>query len=591
MKEKKLFLLNRTFFKNAKDYVFSLTVVAHNILYYDAIVNKTHYFHLRTNSYPVNGNLNIIPTSGLYRSTYFIIKCQDWEDDTSPKEKLQYRFFSKEIGTNNLILLRDWSLENEISTNFSVMYYQQDKSDINITCEIKDELNATTSKSELITIAKSLTGIYYSLPNAIAAYPVIPEEVKSYEKYDVLLYHRSLFLLSLASDTYKTAYPSFLQTIYEPTLQGDMILMEDPTGVSDYCNGNGEWVLVDEFIICRCNEGWIGKYCQIDTNGNADLEQRYNDLYEEIMGALYTSISWYEFMTVYNIFKGASLFIETENFISANIKTFLDQFAMVNFGASIANNTQEYFDILDFYYSYELMRMEKIKVEIQRQNNLGRQVNLTNAQMVEFKQIFEDLNDEILKFMRYLANQNTVTRKSFTYDSENFYLAVIPVNPSFDDEAFFRSRKSSYKTYIEFMSCLNYIEIEKLSNQYYQGYLIYIEYYYFPFSYNSTLIENNVSPLIELQIVDSTTAKPIKISGCNDQNKIRIHMPFHSYRYLTEFNSQKSLYDPDVYKSPDDPIFSDPVYIEENGKVSDDTIEQRIEKYSRRYNISPNYFY
>ena len=112
--------------------------------------------------------------------------------------------------------------------------------------------------------------------------------------------------------------------------------MEDPTGVSDYCNGNGEWVLVDEFIICRCNDGWIGKYCQIDTNGNADLEQRYNDLYEEIMGALYTSISWYEFMTVYNIFKGASFFIETENFISANIKTFLDQFAMVNFCASIA---------------------------------------------------------------------------------------------------------------------------------------------------------------------------------------------------------------------------------------------------------------
>ena len=67
-------------------------------------------------------------------------------------------------------------------------------------------------------------------------------------------------------------------------------------------------------------------------------------------------------------------------------------------------------------------------------------------------------------------------------------------------------------------------------------------------------------------------------------------MPFYSYRYLDEFNSQKLLYDPDIYKSPDDPIFSDRVYIEENGRISDDTIEQRIAKYSRRYNISPNYY-
>ena len=90
------------------------------------------------NSYPYNGTLNITPSVGLYRTTFFVIKCQDWDDDTSDKDKLQYRFFSKEFGTNNLMLLRDWSLESEISTNFSVMYYQQDSSKINITCEIKD---------------------------------------------------------------------------------------------------------------------------------------------------------------------------------------------------------------------------------------------------------------------------------------------------------------------------------------------------------------------------------------------------------------------------------------------------------------------
>ena len=94
----------------------------------------------------------------------------------------------------------------------------------------------------------------------------------------------------------------------------------------------------------------------------------------------------------------------------------------------------------------------------------------------------------------------------------------------------------------------------------------------FVFAVKSLLISSPF--LIELQILDSTTGKFIKVSGCNNQNKIIMHMPFYSYRFLDEFNSQKLLYDPYIYKSPDDPIFSDPVYLEENGKIRDDTIEQ-----------------
>ena len=582
-------LVNNSFFQLATDYVFSLTVIAHNVLYYDSIVNQTHYFHIRINSYPVGGKLTVSPEVGLYRTTFFVLKCEDWIDTTSPKEKLQYRFFAKEVNTNNRVLLRDWSTENEISRNFSVIYYQQEKSDITITCEVRDELNATNYKDNTITIAKSINGGIYNLNNAIDSY-LSTENEKSDEKYDVLLYHRSQFLLSLSVDPYKTVYPTLLQTQYEPTLQGDAILMEDPTCVDEYCNGNGDCAKVDEFIYCNCHEGWIGKYCQIDKSAQDKLTTLIRDLFYEIRKNLQTSISWYEFMTVYNTFKAASLFFEDTDFLIGNITLFFE-YAMGSLPESIANNTQEYFEILDFYYTYEMTRMEQLKRKIQEErHDLGRKVNFTDDQMKEFKTGFEFINDELLTFMRFLANQNSITRKSFTFNSENYYLAVISLNPSFDDRAFFTERKRNYKTYIEFMNCLNYIEIDKLSNQYYQGYLIYIDYNYFPFSYNHTLLENNISPMIEFQILDSTTGKFIKVNGCNNQNKIIIHMPFYSYRYLEEFNYQKLLYDPNIYKSPDDPIFSDPVYIEENGFISDDTVEQRIEKYSRRYNISPNYY-
>jgi len=217
-------------------------------------------------------------------------------------------------------------------------------------------------------------------------------------------------------------------------------------------------------------------------------------------------------------------------------------------------------------------------------------VTFTTAQMTEFKTNFEYLNTELLTFMRFLANQNAITRRTITFTSENYYLAVIPVNPSFDDKKFFEPRKRIYKPYIDFMSCINHVEMDRLSNPYYQGYFIYIDYNYFPFSYNTTLIVNNSSPMVEVNFVDSTTGKFVTVTGCDGDYKLVFHMPFTSYRYLDEFNFQKLLYDPNIYKGPDDPIFSDPIYINESGFVSNDTIEQRIEKYSRRYNLSPNYY-
>ncbi len=584
-------LVDNSFFELGKDYIVTITVIAHNILYYDATVSQTIPFHLRINSFPVNGTLFVFPDTGLYRVTYFVIRCEKWSDDTSEKKNLQYRFYSREENTATINNLRGWSKENEISTNFSVIYYQQESSNIFLHCDIRDEFNATYTANTKIKIIQSL--LQFNLSKALSNYSLPAEEEKSKTEYDVLLYHRSQYLLSLANDVYKTAFPSFLQTKFESALDGTEVRKEDPTGIDEYCNsliGNGNWTLVDEFIICHCNESWTGKYCHINQNGQSQLEYYYNELFTEIRSNLKESLSWYQFMVVYNLFKGASLFFNNTEFFSKNLYSFID-YAMKSFSDSISNNTMEYLEILDFYYSYEMMRMEKLRADNQiTTNNIERNITLNDSQMTEFKQVFEELNTDLLSFMTFLANQNAVTRRTMKFISDNYYLAVIPLNPSFDDKKFFEERKSIYRTYVDFMTCLNYIEIEKFSTPYYQAYLLYIEYNFLPFGYNNTILDNNTSPLIEIRFIDSTTGKEISISGCEKANQLIFHMPFTNYRFLKEFNLQKLFYDPNIYKSPDDPIFSDPIYIEENGFISNDTIEQRIEKYSRRYNISPRYY-
>ena len=179
-------LLDKTFFELAKYYVFSLTVIAHNILYYEATVSQKINFTLLMNSYPVNGSLTVFPETGLYRTTYFVIRCVEFGDETTVKENLEYSFYSIEENTAVVNHLRGWSKENEISTNFSVIYYQQEKSVINIYCRIKDELNATyTTEAAQITIAKSLNGgcIIFLLHCHIMNYQLKKKKIKKNMMY------------------------------------------------------------------------------------------------------------------------------------------------------------------------------------------------------------------------------------------------------------------------------------------------------------------------------------------------------------------------------------------------------------------------
>ena len=85
--------------------------------------------------------------------------------------------------------------------------------------------------------------------------------------------------------------------------------------------------------------------------------------------------------------------------------------------------------------------------------------------------------------------------------------------------------------------------------------------------------------------MSTITGKFLSITGCENNNLIKYKIPYSGYYFLEEFNLQKAMYDPNVYKGPDDPIFADPIYIMDNGNVTDSTIEERIKLYNRVYNV------
>ena len=576
--------LDTSFFELDKKYVFNLKIYT--------IKNDEKVFDIQTyilvmNKRPFSGSLNVIPTKGLYNTTTFVISCVNWEDDTTESENLEYKFYSIEENTNpnKPNILHDWSTTNEVSSNFTDVFYTLDSSNINIYCEIRDNYGAIKTVSTMITIVNSISSGLYSLEDALSNYET-PESMSTLEIYD-----RSLYLMSLGLDTYKTLQPEIFQSVFEPSFDQTLITITDPKCTNDLCNGRGDCDLVDVSLVCNCNSGYVGRNCQLDTTGYALLNKYYFELFTKLFGQLQSSIEYEQFMVVHNLYFGASQFFQSteKNFFSSNLETYLTM-AMNLYPSSIENNTAEYIDLFDYYWSYELTLLNKDRVFIK--NGTGytfRNISIDNNKVSEYNEAFEYIQTKLVNFLKYVVNIIKKDAKSFYYNSSNFYIALKLITPSFDEDSFFSERKSSYKTHVKFMDCLNYYEVENIENPYYSAYLIYVEYLNFPYSFNDSMYVNNTSPLVYIGFVDNSTGKDISITGC-DNNLITISFPFESYRWLNYINSQKDLFDPNNYKSPDDPIFADPIYIEKNGQVSNDTVEERIKKYHRLYNITGNYY-
>ena len=177
-------------------------------------------------------------------------------------------------------------------------------------------------------------------------------------------------------------------------------------------------------------------------------------------------ISYDEFKVIHNLFNGAKYFAEDPTFFSNQLETFLTM-AMNVYPKSIDNNTYEYIDLLDFYFSYEYERLNKKRVNKQFNTGLNlRDLPIDKEDQAEFKEAFEYIHNELISLIHFKCNLHINTQIDYEYSSDNFFIAIKSVNPTFDEVEFFEERKNNYKSFPKFMTCLNYIENNRLNNPY-----------------------------------------------------------------------------------------------------------------------------
>jgi hypothetical protein len=114
--------LDHNFFVIKHKYVFGLKIYVEN----EGLEVPIYvWWTLTMNAPPYGGEVTIMPYLGLYNTTTFIMRCVNYLDENTPVEDLEYHFYYIEQNTNSKIkLTNDFSLENEVYSNFTVRYYQ-----------------------------------------------------------------------------------------------------------------------------------------------------------------------------------------------------------------------------------------------------------------------------------------------------------------------------------------------------------------------------------------------------------------------------------------------------------------------------------
>ena len=184
-------------------------------------------------------------------------------------------------------------------------------------------------------------------------------------------------------------------------------------------------------MACRCDDGYIGKNCHIDKNDGARLLENYKVLYTKLLGTMQSEITYYEFKVMHNLFNGAQYFAMDPTFYSNQMETFINM-ALNVYPNSIENNTYEYIDLLDFYYSYELYRLNEKRVKKMFNTGLPyRDLPIDEEDKPEFQKAFEYIHSELISIIHYKCNMHINTQISYTYSSDNFFIEIKSVNPTY----------------------------------------------------------------------------------------------------------------------------------------------------------------
>jgi hypothetical protein len=547
--------------------------------------------------------LTVAPTSGYFAITNFLVKCVPPDDKTYT---FRYYYTVSGSGASNATqhTIQNNTDQSEITFPFTDTSLSDSETDINVFCEILVNGTALTAFGRIqVYLNSGMKDI--SFPNVTETFDLTNE----YSEQELL--NRARTLSSLAYNFYeKTAVQNMTQV--KPTVDETVIVVQDPTCNANYCNKQGDCYLIDKFIACSCKAGYLGINCQVSEQNLEYLKTSYYLLWNQLtygnnfttLGVNVTStrveaINW--------IISGASRFFPDDYFFTQyyNFLSYLTTYTP----QVIVDNYELLFDTFDHIISYNIDKVNKFRIQTMNStSDREADVSITQRQNIinAFTYVRTTIEGLANQFIYALTNTAETEVMNLNFFSYHINVKKIDSPLKFDFNGYFQTNRANYDGFFDASQCMSTVQYSKaIANSITAGiggsttttaskptasgvYSVSIYYKINPYVYDDTY-HTRASFLHSIYFTDGN-GNVLDVKDC--EGPIQIYSPVYTYNstIISYLNANKTLFDPNTQYGPTDPIFTNPYYIDVNGTVSNQTQQERIDKYHRFYNFTCQFY-
>ena len=366
---------------------------------------------------------------------------------------------------------------------------------------------------------------------------------------------------------------------------GSIILSENQIPDS-YCSYHGKIIRVQITPTCYCLGETFGKYCHLNRE---DYITTQNMIEIFLTKAEQTYIKYvhknlnknteeeYAFINSLNNLIAGNQLLAREASFATEITTWIND----NLIYEINHCDLKYIEMVDNIFSTLISITNFYKAGlITNLKGTSRDANLTMGQEEEIDSNMVLIKKQ-LEYLSSLCFSDTVDGK-WSYHSKNIYLDLfkVPKNGNINLDEKIKSLKiGNHEPYVQFGNCLDSIKsIDGSQNINLQ----FITWIYSPWYHHHILNNNYTSNYIEIKIY-SDDLNELQLNECKDDSSITFYLSLIN-PFLTDIinNNKFHFKEGNIYKS-DDPIFTEPKYILDDGSISDMTLEERRNKYYFQY--------
>ena len=589
-------------FKTGYKYVFNLKIEKGS-------VKLTHPYIFTMNGFPEMDIIELIPEQGYTTYTKFVFRCEQCTDDNTESEDLLYQisYYDPDINVNppgstiTETIIKGYSNEREILFFFDTLPNGGSGSDFSISCTCKDSIGATVTVTKNVTLydfrADPTVFLIKDLlePLKVNNQLIKEETLRRILVYESITENHNKDIINTITD--RTAFYPSSKTISSSSNMA-YLDMVDPTKDNTYCNNNGEVYLIDKFLVCLCNEQYIGVYCHIDKISYNNTMTVLQSLYKRILYYQENNVDQQVLDGIYRLIKSSVYYAQDSSFIIQIIDYIKSSMITIPIDEFCAQ--KEYMDMLHLLYDWGVNQMNYKKAinytetyTISQNDDaftIMRNMTLNETQTNEMGNYFILLKKTIEDLSLYYKDSIPQLNKAYSFSYKNFDISINTITETFSYISYFSNGMSNYNSYIDITDCLTSTMMQSFQTKKYTLLFVYINWKVSPYYYSTKVSQNSTSYLEGIQLFDKETLKEIKPRNCDKDNRIKIYFPIDNYTMPSRINEKRNLVSPDQQYKKNHPIFTEPVYIEKSGRVSDETLELRRDKYFVNFNFSCRYY-